>query len=93
MARLVYLPLLVAGCHIVLLSSRLESRWQGSTNTQMVPPSLVPLYPLFFLGSFFRPMCPGGRSLVSACWPLLWASLWGRKGQQLCWGQRLELKE
>ena len=52
-----------------------------------------PLYLLFFLGSFFRPLCPGGRNLVSACWLLLRASLWGRKGQQLCWGQRLELKE
>lgn len=32
-ARLMHLLLLVAGCHIVSLSSRLESRWQGSMNT------------------------------------------------------------
>lgn len=57
-ARLVHLLLLVAGCHIVSLPSRLESRWQGSTNTQMVPsslapPSLVPPVPLILPGLLF----------------------------------------
>lgn len=65
MARLVHLPLLVAGCHIISLSSRLESRGQGSMNTQMVVSSLASPVPPVLPGLLFLGWCALGEGALS----------------------------